>query len=83
MRVFSPSEPKPDVSQVVFLDVGNKDKSLCKHERIRAVWYVLLAALEDVETQRRGVCFVVSLKKAKLSRVISHSGQVASQLSGS
>lgn len=33
------------------------------------MWYILLAALEDVETQRRGFCFVVSLKTARISQV--------------
>ena len=55
--------------QVVLVNTGNADKSLDRKVRVRAVWYVLLAALEDVETQRRGFCFVVTLKTAKITQV--------------
>lgn len=55
--------------QVVLVNTGNSDKSLDRKLRVRAVWYVLLAALEDVETQRRGFCFVVTLKTARITQV--------------
>ena len=54
---------------MVLVNTGNSDKSLDRKLRVRAVWYVLLAALEDVETQRRGFCFVVTLKTAKIAQV--------------
>ncbi|CAM9113553.1 unnamed protein product [Ectocarpus sp. 6 AP-2014] len=55
--------------QVVLVNTGQADKTLDRKMRVRAVWYVLLAALEDVETQRKGFCFVVTLKTARISQV--------------
>ncbi|CAM9142154.1 unnamed protein product [Scytosiphon promiscuus] len=55
--------------QVVVVNTGQANKSLDRKLRVRAVWYILLAALEDVETQRRGFCFVVSLKTARISQL--------------
>lgn len=55
--------------QVVVVNTGQANKSLDRKLRVRAVWYILLAALEDVETQRKGFCFVVSLKTARISQV--------------
>lgn len=52
------------------VNTGNADKSVDKKKRVLAVWYVLLAALEDVETQRKGLCFVITLKTAKLKQVL-------------
>lgn len=54
---------------MILVDAGNANRSLDDKTRVLAVWYVLLAALEDVETQRRGVCFLISLKTVKLSQV--------------
>ena len=51
------------------MNAANATRSLDDKLRVLAVWYVLLAALEDVETQRRGVCFLTSLKTVKLSQV--------------
>ncbi|CAN0071101.1 unnamed protein product, partial [Ectocarpus fasciculatus] len=56
--------------QVVLVNTGQADKSLDRKVRVRAVWYVLLAALEDVETQRKGFCFVVTLKTARISQQV-------------
>lgn len=53
----------------MFVNAANVDKKVDRVSRIRAVWYVMLAALEDVETQRRGICLVVTFKNAKLSQV--------------
>lgn len=53
----------------MFVNAANVDKKVDRVSRIRAVWYVMLAALEDVETQRRGVCLVVTFRNAKLSQV--------------
>lgn len=50
-------------------DVGNGGKTLDRAERVRAVWYMLLAALEDVETQRRGICFIALLQRGKFATV--------------
>lgn len=58
----------PDL-QVVLVNTGKADKTLDRKVRVRAVWYVLLAALEDVETQRRGFCFLVTLKTARITQV--------------
>lgn len=68
-KMSTPPPFSPQTIQVVLVDPGNKDKSLSKAERVRAFWYVMLVALEDEETQRRGVCILVSLKRAKLSLV--------------
>lgn len=57
--------------QVVLVDTGQADKSLDRTLRVLAVWYVLLAALEDVETQRKGFCFIVNLKASRISQVCS------------
>lgn len=54
----------------MLIDVRNNDKSLDLRERVRAVWYVMLAALEDVETQRKGVCMLASLKTARITQVL-------------
>eukprot|EP00752_Nemacystus_decipiens_P008831 g7882.t1 len=54
---------------VVVVNTGQADKSLDRTVRVLAVWYVLLAALEDVETQRKGFCFVVNLKTSRISQV--------------
>lgn len=51
------------------MNTGQADKSLDRTRRVLAVWYVLLAALEEVETQRRGFCFIVTLKTAKITQV--------------
>lgn len=55
--------------QVVYIDTAKSDVSVDRAQRIKAVWYVMLSALEDVETQRRGFCFVVNFKNAQLSQV--------------
>ncbi|CAN0154830.1 unnamed protein product [Ascophyllum nodosum] len=55
--------------QVVLIIPGNVDKTIDRKLRVRAAWYVLLAALEDVETQRRGLCFVGLGNTARLSNV--------------
>lgn len=47
------------------------NKKLDRKRRVLAVWYVLLAAVEDVETQRRGFCCLVNTKTVKLSQVRS------------
>lgn len=57
--------------QVIFIDTSKSDTSVDRTERVIALWYVMLTALQDVETQRRGVCFIVSFKNAKLSQVRS------------
>ncbi|CAM9758928.1 unnamed protein product [Choristocarpus tenellus] len=57
------------VVQVVFVDVGARDQRYDVKENVRAVWYVMLAALEDVETQRRGVCIISSMKTVKPAQV--------------
>lgn len=54
------------------MNPGNINTKIDKKLRALAVWYVLLAALEDVETQRRGFCFIVNPKAVKLSQVKSH-----------
>ena len=54
---------------MVLVNAANATRSLDDKLRVLAVWYVLLAALDDVETQRRGVCFLTSLKTVKLSQV--------------
>lgn len=51
------------------MNIGNMNKKIDKNERVVAVWYVLLAALEDVETQRRGFCFLVNPKTATIRQV--------------
>lgn len=61
--------PQRGCIQVVFVNPGNTDMSLDRKQRVRAMWYVILAGLEDVETQRRGCCFVVSQKTSKFSQV--------------
>lgn len=45
------------------------DKKVDRKIRILAVWYVLLAGLENVETQRRGFCFVAATKTFKFGQV--------------
>ncbi|CAM9094834.1 unnamed protein product, partial [Hapterophycus canaliculatus] len=52
--------------QVLMLNAGNFDKKVPRNIRVLAMWYVVLAALEDVETQRRGLCFVASHKTLTL-----------------
>lgn len=54
---------------MVVVNTGQADKSLDRTVRVLAVWYILLAALEDVETQRRGFCFIVNLKTSRISQV--------------
>lgn len=54
--------------QVVFIDCANADLSVDRIERIKAMWYVMLTAVQDIETQRRGFCFIVTFKNAKLSQ---------------
>lgn len=61
-------------SQVVLVTPGNMDKSVDRKIRVLGVWYVLLAGLEDVETQRRGFCFVVATNTFKFGQV-RHSPQ--------
>lgn len=51
------------------MNPGNMNTKLGRKLRAMAVWYVLLAGLEDVETQRRGFCFVVNPKTVKISQV--------------
>ena len=51
------------------MNPGNMNKKLDRKLRALAVWYVMLAALEDVETQRRGFCFVVNPKTLKIGQV--------------
>ena len=48
---------------------GNVNTKLDRKQRVLAMWYVLLAALENVETQRRGFCFVGSNKTFKYRQV--------------
>lgn len=48
---------------------GNMNTKVDRKKRVLAVWYVLLAALEDVETQRRGFCFVGFNKTFKYRQV--------------
>lgn len=48
---------------------GNMNTKLDRKLRARAVWYILLAALEDLETQRRGFCFLVNPKTLKIRQV--------------
>ncbi|CAM9142231.1 unnamed protein product [Scytosiphon promiscuus] len=54
--------------QVLMLNAGNFDKKVPRKSRVLAMWYIVLTALEDVETQRRGVCFVGSHKTLKLKQ---------------
>ncbi|CAN0243844.1 unnamed protein product [Ectocarpus fasciculatus] len=55
-------------ARVVMIVSTNMDKTLERRLRLLSVWYVLLAALEDVETQRRGFCFVGYQKAVKRSQ---------------
>lgn len=48
---------------------GNEDNKLDRKIRILAVWYVLLAGLEDVETPRRGFCFVAAINSFEFGQV--------------
>ncbi|CAM9709265.1 unnamed protein product [Pylaiella littoralis] len=64
-----PGSKDREERQVVVVNTGKADKSLDRKVRVLAIWYILLAALEDVETQRRGFCFVVNLKESKISQV--------------
>ncbi|CAM9709333.1 unnamed protein product [Pylaiella littoralis] len=45
------------------------DNKLDRKIRILAVWYVLLAGLEDVETPRRGFCFVAAINSFEFGQV--------------
>lgn len=54
------------------MNPGNMNTKIDKNERAVAVWYVLLAALEDVETQRRGFCFLVNPKTLTIRQVKSN-----------
>ncbi|CAM9142469.1 unnamed protein product [Scytosiphon promiscuus] len=55
--------------QVIMMHAGRADKKVPSKLRILAIWYVVLAALEDVESQRRGLCFLQSHKTFKLTQV--------------
>eukprot|EP00752_Nemacystus_decipiens_P008826 g7877.t1 len=55
--------------QVVLMNPGNMNTKIDKKLRAVAVWYVLLAALEDVETQRRGFCFLVNPKTVSIRQM--------------
>ena len=51
---------------------GKVNTKIDRKLRAVAVWYVLLAALEDVETQRRGFCFLVNPKTVSIRQVRSN-----------
>ena len=62
--------PAKDVSgrSIMFADPSKLDKS--KYERkslVRSVWYVCHAALEDEETQKKGMIFISFPRHAKLT----------------
>lgn len=61
-----------DQSQVTLTNPTNMNKKLDRKRRVLAMWYVLLAAVEDVETQRRGFCCLVNTKTVKISQVKSN-----------
>lgn len=54
------------------MNPGSMNTKIDKKERAVAVWYVLLAALEDVETQKRGFCFLVNPKTLTIRQVKSN-----------
>lgn len=71
MGYFQLNLPKdPSGHGIIFVDPSRQDKS--KYEResmVRSMWYVMHAALEDEETQKKGLVVIAYPKKVKLSQV--------------
>eukprot|EP00752_Nemacystus_decipiens_P009047 g8078.t1 len=55
--------------QVILTTPAKMNKKLDRKQRVLAVWYVLLAAVQDVETQKRGFCCLVNGKAVKISQL--------------
>jgi CRAL/TRIO domain len=67
----------PSGRSITYFDVSRQDKS--KYERksmTRAMWYVFHAALEDEETQKKGIVILVIPRDSKLSQFDRKLGQM-------
>ena len=51
------------------MNPGKMNTKIDRKLRVMAVCYVLLAALEDIETQRRGFCILVNPKTVTIRQV--------------
>jgi CRAL/TRIO domain len=60
----------PTGRSIIYFDPGRQDKSLYGNHRIlvRTFWYVVHAALEDEETQRKGIVVISDPGRAKFSQ---------------
>lgn len=67
----------PSGRSITYFDVSKQDKT--KYERksmTRAMWYVFHAALEDIETQKKGIIILVIPRDSKLSQFDRKLGQL-------
>ena len=59
----------PQGRSIIFVDPSKQDRTRYSRESmVRALWYILHAALEDVDTQKHGVVFLIYPHHARFSQ---------------
>jgi hypothetical protein len=66
MRLLGTKDPSG--RNVVFADPSHLDKKVSTESTARAVWYVMHAAVEDEDTQKRGIILMVYPARAKFAQ---------------